>query len=128
MLILTYITTLHSFYPHSYLIHNSETGETAAVDTPDATAYKQELEKRGWTLTHILNTHHHGDHVGGNSELKTNGVKVYGPANDGNIPGMDHPLLSTLISFSEIDDYIIRTLDYCDLKSKIVNLCYLFPN
>ena len=92
MFILTYITTLHSFYPHSYLIHNSETGETAAIDTPDATAYKQELEKRGWTLTHILNTHHHGDHVGGNSELKTNGVKVYGPANDGNIPGMDHPL------------------------------------
>jgi len=58
------------------------------------------LEKRGWTLTHILNTHHHHDHVGGNSELKTEGVKVYGPANDGDIPGMDNPLTnSDILSF-----------------------------
>lgn len=74
------------------MIHNPKTGETAAVDTPCATAYKNELSKRGWTLTHILNTHHHHDHVGGNGELKTEGVKVYGPAADGNIPGMDVPL------------------------------------
>lgn len=77
---------------YGYLIHNPKTGETAAVDTPCATAYKNELSKRGWTLTHILNTHHHHDHVGGNGELKTEGVKVYGPAADGNIPGMDVPL------------------------------------
>ena len=25
---------------------------------------------RGWKLTHILNTHHHGDHVGANLALK----------------------------------------------------------
>lgn len=72
-----------------YLIHDPKTGQTAAVDTPCAATYKRELHKRGWRLTHILNTHHHGDHVGGNLELKTKGVQVYGPAADGKIPGMD---------------------------------------
>ena len=44
------------------------------------------------------------------------------------LTGLDHPLLSTLVSYSEIDDYIIRSTDYCDLKNKIVNLCYLHLN
>lgn len=44
------------------------------------------------------------------------------------LTSLDHPLLSTLISFSQIDDYVIRSTDYQDLKSKIVNLCYLHSN
>ena len=71
------------------MIHDPKTGQTAAVDTPCAKTYKRELENRGWKLTHILNTHKHHDHVGGNLELKTNGVKVYGPVSDGHIPGLD---------------------------------------
>lgn len=77
---------------YGYLLHDPATGQTAAVDTPCAAAYQRELATRGWTLTHILNTHHHGDHVGGNRALKTAGVTVYGPAADGEIPGMDVPL------------------------------------
>jgi hydroxyacylglutathione hydrolase len=73
---------------YGYLLHNSVTGETAAVDTPDAKPYQKELAKRGWKLTHILNTHHHLDHTGGNMELKVDGVKVYGPAVE-SIPGRD---------------------------------------
>ena len=73
---------------YGYLIHNSVTGETAAIDTPDARPYQNELVKRGWKLTHILNTHHHHDHTGGNLELKTDDVKVYGPATE-RIPGRD---------------------------------------
>lgn len=26
--------------------------------------------RRGWTLNYVLNTHHHGDHTGGNLQLK----------------------------------------------------------
>jgi len=44
------------------------------------------------------------------------------------LTGLDHPLLPTLVSYSDIDDYIIRSADYSDLKSKIVNLCYLHIN
>jgi hypothetical protein len=42
---------------YGYLIHDVETGQTAAIDTPCAETYKQELQNRGWTLTHIFNTH-----------------------------------------------------------------------
>ena len=44
------------------------------------------------------------------------------------LTGMDHPLLQTLVSYSDIDDYSIRSIDYRDLKGKIVNLCYLHLN
>ena len=76
---------------YGYLLHNSATGETAAIDTPDAKPYQNELLKRGWKLTHILNTHHHHDHTGGNLDLKLDGVKVYGPAAE-TIPGRDFGL------------------------------------
>ena len=42
---------------YGYLIHDEVTGQTAAIDTPCARTYKQELERRGWKLTHIFNTH-----------------------------------------------------------------------
>lgn len=75
---------------YGYLIHDEATGATAAVDTPEASAYQAELKKRGWKLTHILNTHHHHDHTGGNVALKTNGVTVIGPADEKpKIPGID---------------------------------------
>lgn len=77
---------------YGYLLHDSKTGQTAAVDTPCAASYRRELDKRGWKLTHVFNTHHHGDHTGGNMELKTEGVTIYGPEADGRIPGMDVPV------------------------------------
>jgi len=42
---------------YGYLVHCEETGETATIDTPDAETIQRELDKRGWTLTKILNTH-----------------------------------------------------------------------
>lgn len=41
---------------------------------------------------------------------------------------LDHPLLPTLISYSDVDDYTIRSVDYNDLKNKIFNHCYLHQN
>jgi len=75
---------------YGYLIHDEASGQTAAIDTPCARTYQKELKKRGWKLTHIFNTHHHYDHVGGNEELKTDGVTIYGPVNEqSKIPGID---------------------------------------
>ena len=63
------------------LIHDSESGTTIAVDVPEASAYASALEETGWTLTHILITHHHWDHVEGLGDLKTStGATVIGPA------------------------------------------------
>ena len=42
---------------YGYLIHDATTGETAAIDTPCADTIRRELDRHGWKLTHILNTH-----------------------------------------------------------------------
>ena len=53
-----------------YLIHDNETKATASIDAPEAAPIIAVLEREGWTLTDILITHHHHDHVGGVAELK----------------------------------------------------------
>ena len=76
---------------YGYLVHDRPGHVTAAIDTPDAAAILAALDERGWTLTHILNTHHHADHAGGNLELKRRtGCKIVGPRADAaRIPGID---------------------------------------
>jgi len=76
---------------YGYLVHDREAKVTAAIDTPDAGAILAALDERGWTLTHILNTHHHADHAGGNLELKRRtGCRIVGPRADAaRIPGID---------------------------------------
>lgn len=74
-----------------YLLHDSETKTTAAVDPSVAPPVLAALEREGWRLTHILNTHHHHDHTGGNLELKAaTGCTIVGPRADRErIPGID---------------------------------------
>jgi len=74
-----------------YLAHDPSTGQTAAIDPAVTQPALNALSSRGWTLTHILNTHHHFDHVGANLELKAQtGCTIVGPAADAaRIPGID---------------------------------------
>lgn len=89
--------TIHQFPclqdNYGFLLHSQATGETAAIDTPEAGAIAAELEANGWTLTHILNTHHHFDHAGGNLPLKeATGCTIIGPRDEtAKIPGIDVP-------------------------------------
>ncbi|CAN5488046.1 hydroxyacylglutathione hydrolase [soil metagenome] len=53
-----------------YLIHDPVTKATASIDAPEAGPILKALQREGWTLTDILVTHHHVDHVGGIAELK----------------------------------------------------------
>lgn len=74
---------------YAYLVKSG--GSCAVVDPSEAGPVRAALAKKGWKLTHILNTHHHLDHCGGNLELKKEtGAKVVGPGKDaGRIPGID---------------------------------------
>jgi hydroxyacylglutathione hydrolase len=76
---------------YGYLVHDGDADVTAAIDTPDAAAILAALDERGWRLTHILNTHHHSDHAGGNLELKKRtSCRIVGPRADAaRIPGID---------------------------------------
>lgn len=76
---------------YGFLVHDPDTGATACIDTPEVAPILRALEDRGWSLTHIFNTHHHFDHAGGNLELKAaTGCRIVGPRADaGRIPGID---------------------------------------
>lgn len=76
---------------YSWLLHDPSSQLTAVVDPAEVQPVLDALQRRGWTLTHILNTHHHHDHTGGNAELKRlYGATVVGPAADrARIPGID---------------------------------------
>jgi glyoxylase-like metal-dependent hydrolase (beta-lactamase superfamily II) len=73
-----------------YLVHEPLGGATAAVDPAVPEPVLERLADKGWTLTHILNTHHHGDHTGANLELaRRTGCAVIGAARDSQrIPGI----------------------------------------
>ena len=79
---------------YGYLIRDMSTGAVAAIDTPDAERINQELAAAGWRLTHILNTHWHPDHAGGNLALKEKwGCRIFGPEGEAaKIPGLDTPV------------------------------------
>jgi len=73
-----------------YLLINESTPEAAVVDPGDAAPVLWHLQNSGRRLTAILNTHHHGDHTGGNADLirKYPGIPVYASAGDrGRISG-----------------------------------------
>jgi len=76
---------------YGYLVHEPVSGETAAIDTPDAGRYLEEAEAKGWTITQIWNTHWHPDHAGGNLRLlEATGCRIIGPAGEAEkIPGLD---------------------------------------
>jgi hydroxyacylglutathione hydrolase len=76
---------------YAYLIHDRDAGLTAIVDPSEPEPVRKALLGRGWGLTHILNTHHHFDHTGGNLPLKeASGATIVGPGKDRDrIPGID---------------------------------------
>lgn len=64
-----------------WLIHNAETGETAAVDPSVADPVLDAAAARGWALTQVLNTHWHPDHTGGNEGIRSaTGCTITAPA------------------------------------------------
>tara|TARA_B100002051_G_scaffold267997_1_gene297226 strand:- start:1834 stop:2601 length:768 start_codon:yes stop_codon:yes gene_type:complete len=76
---------------YGFLAHDPTLNVTASIDTPEEGPINTALEEKGWRLTHILNTHHHGDHTGANIALKERwGCTIVGAANDADrIPGID---------------------------------------
>src|SRR5512146_3410558 len=65
---------------YGFLIRDAESGLAACIDTPEAGAILRELDKLGWKLALILNTHWHPDHAGGNAEIvAATGCQVVGP-------------------------------------------------
>lgn len=69
---------------YAWLLHDAASGTTSVVDPGEAAGVAAALKARGWRLSSILLTHHHGDHVAGAAELAAaaGGVPVIGPEKD----------------------------------------------
>jgi len=68
---------------YAYLVHDEEAGLCAIVDPSEPEPVRKALAAHGWRLSHILNTHHHWDHTGGNLALKQEfRATIVGPAKD----------------------------------------------
>jgi hydroxyacylglutathione hydrolase len=76
---------------YAYVLRNEDNDLTAVIDPSLSSPVQDFLNKKGWKLDYILNTHHHYDHTDGNLELKTdNNAKVVGSLSDkSRIPGID---------------------------------------
>jgi len=79
---------------YGFLVRDDATGKTATIDTPDADAILAQLDKLGWTLDFILNTHWHPDHAGGNAAIKAaTGATIVGPQEVTRIAPLDREVV-----------------------------------
>ncbi|MEJ5059325.1 MULTISPECIES: hydroxyacylglutathione hydrolase [unclassified Pseudomonas] len=85
------ITALPAFTDnYIWLLQDTDTQRCAVVDPGYAAPVQAWLAANSqWTLSDILITHHHHDHVGGVEQLKkATNAKVYGPSSE-SIPARD---------------------------------------
>ncbi len=90
-MIVEQIWTGNAYRNFNYLIACPETGEALAIDPLDFRKCLAAAADRGWRITQVLNTHEHGDHIGGNSGIvEATGADVIAHRDAGRrIPGMN---------------------------------------
>ncbi|MBT8088241.1 MAG: MBL fold metallo-hydrolase [Gammaproteobacteria bacterium] len=90
-MIVEQIWTGNAYRNFNYLIACPQTGEALAIDPLDFRKCLAVAKERGWRITQILNTHEHGDHIGGNKGVvNATGASVIAHKDAGTrIPGMD---------------------------------------
>ena len=76
-----------------FLLIDAVSKTAAVVDPAEPQNVLAELKNNGLQLTHLFNTHHHGDHVGANKALLAAfpDLQIYAGEHDrGRIPGATH--------------------------------------
>ena len=94
------------------LVHDKKSGATVSIDAPEAAPVFAALGEKGWDLTHIYITHHHGDHTAGIAELKRKtGCHVVGPTAEAErIDGLDTTVAEgDALSFADHEVAILDT-------------------
>ena len=74
---------------YAYLLHDAQSSRTALVDAPEAAPIRAALDAHGWTLSDILITHHHNDHVAGLAELRGEARVIGARADAHRLPPLD---------------------------------------
>lgn len=88
------IYTDNAYRNFNYLIVCRETGEALAVDPLESKLCLDRAKRNGWEVRHVLNTHEHRDHTGGNDAMvAATGSKILAHAGArGRIAGIDRGL------------------------------------
>lgn len=111
---------------YAVLVHDPDSRTTLLVDAPEEAPVAAALRRHGWTLTHILITHHHHDHVTGLMSLKADtGAEVFGPAEEADrIAGLDRTLVDgDQVRIGPWTVHAIRTPGHT-----LGHLCYHLPS
>ncbi len=96
------------------------TGAAAVVDGPDAEGALEYAQKHGITLTHVLNTHTHGDHIGVNLDLARRGLlekmQVVGPRGAAkDVPGLTRAVdQGDTIQLGKLEGRVLLTEGHID--------------
>ena len=78
---------------YAFLVKDEASGRVGVVDVPEAAPIQKALAQAGWALTDVFFTHHHHDHIGGLSQLDTDGLRIWGAAADQDrLPPLTDPL------------------------------------
>ncbi len=81
-MIVEQIWTGNAYRNFNYLIACPETGDALAIDPLDFNKCLAVAKDHGWKITQILNTHEHGDHIGGNKGVvAATGASIIAHAN-----------------------------------------------
>ena len=97
---------------YGVLVRDVATGQVASIDAPSAAEVQAALAEKGWTLTHILTTHHHHDHTDGNMELKRQtSCRIIGPlAEAAKVPGIDEGMSEgDVFKWGSVDITVLET-------------------
>ena len=113
---------------YGFLALDEASGQAACIDTPEAGAILRELDKLGWKLRLILNTHWHPDHAGGNAEIKAaTGATIVGPREVTRISELDREvnggdvveLGATRFEVIETGGHTLQHITYFDQADRI---------
>ena len=93
-MIIKQIWTGNAYRNFNYLIASPDSGEALAIDPLDHKKCLDYARQQGWEITQVLNTHHHHDHIGGNTKVvNATGAKILAHAGaSAEIPNMDRGL------------------------------------
>ena len=111
---------------YGVLAHDPESGLTASIDAPEEQPILDAAARRGWKLTHIFTTHHHGDHVEANLALKEKfGLEIIGPVNEAvAIPGLDRTMADG--DEFQFGEHVVRVIETPGHTAG--HICYHFPD
>lgn len=111
---------------YGVLLHDPDSGLTASIDAPELEPILAAADRRGWTISHVFTTHHHGDHVEANLALKEKfGCEIIGPLNEAiAIPGLDRAVTDDdIFEFGAHAVHVIETPGHT-----AGHVCYHLPD